>query len=150
MFTVPATVPTIVTAIRTDATSALMEWEPLSLEQLRGNLTSYEIVYTPLAKECPPHSSTNREEKMSVQVTQPTLAITDMLDPGQQYCVGIAANTGAGTGIFSYEIIPCKLVDTTTTLYAQNMSSMSLLYVQGIVTACFPWYWMSHPVHSGL
>ena len=105
LFTVPVTAPTIVTAVRTDATSALMKWEPLSLEQLRGNLTSYVIVYTPLENECPSHSNTNKEEIMSIQ---PIWAITDMLDPGQEYCVGVAVKTGAGTGMFSYEIIPRK------------------------------------------
>ena len=108
LYTVSVTAPTIITAIRTDATSALMEWEPLNLEQLRGNLTSYEIVCIPLENECPPRSNTNKEETMSIQVTQPVFAITDLLDPGREYCVGIAANTGAGTGMFSYDLITCE------------------------------------------
>ena len=108
LYTVSVTAPTIIAAIRTDATSALIEWEPLNLEQLRGNLTSYEIVYIPLENECPPHSNTNKEETMSIQVTKPVCAITDLLDPGREYCVGIAANTGAGTGMFSYNLITCE------------------------------------------
>ena len=52
--------------------------------------------------------SSFKEETMSIQVTKPVFAITDLLDPGREYCVGIAANTGAGTGMFSYNLITCE------------------------------------------
>ena len=96
-------------ADRTEATTALIEWEVLSLEDLRGNLSSHEIVYYKLLDEdCPPNT-TSSSRMVSFKGIEPQFVITD-LDPGLQYCVGVAAKTGAGHGDFSYSLIPCKYI----------------------------------------
>ena len=52
-FLVPVAAPKILSLQRTQSTSALIEWEALRLEDLRGNLTSYTIVYFALSNGCP-------------------------------------------------------------------------------------------------
>ena len=104
--TVPQKGPTIVFADRTEATAALVEWEHLSLEDLRGNFSSYEIVYYDLLEEqCPAQASTDNQT-VSVTREDPRAAIAD-LEPGLQYCVAVAAKTSAGVGEFSHRVIPC-------------------------------------------
>ena len=106
-YVVPLKAPSIVSADRTEATTALIEWEVLSQEDLRGNLSSHEIVYYELLDEdCPPNT-TSSSRMVSFKGIEPQFVITD-LDPGLQYCVGVAAKTGAGRGDFSYSLMPCK------------------------------------------
>ena len=108
-YVVPLKAPPIVSADRTEATTALIEWEVLSLENLRGNLSSHEIVYYELLDEdCPPNT-TSSSRMVSFKGIEPQFVITD-LDPGLQYCVGVAAKTGAGRGDFSYSLISCKYI----------------------------------------
>lgn len=105
---VPLVAP-ILTANRTDATSARVEWELLTLDQLRGNLTSYELVYFELVQECLENSNFENGGNVSVEAIQPVFSLTGLLDPGLQYCIGIAARTGAGIGPVSFETISCEL-----------------------------------------
>ena len=138
-------------ADRTEATTALIEWEVLSLEDLRGNLSSHEILYYELLDEdCPP-TTTSSSRRVSFKGIEPQFVITD-LDPGLQYCVGVAAKTGAGRGDFSYSLIPCKQI-----LCAKHNPFMCVYCVmcaftlQGIATACLLWCcWKSHHAQTGL
>ena len=117
-------------AERTEASVALIEWERLSLKDWRGNLTSYEIVYYEVLEEQCPLFSPLKFNPMNLSVAEPgiqintenttnvTLAvlegsiklnITD-LEPVVQYCVSVAARTSAGIGELSYFIILRKCV----------------------------------------
>ena len=108
---VPLVSPSILSIRRTDATSALIEWELVSLNQLRGNLTAYEIVYFELEEDCSANSNIYGKNKgnVSVEAIQPVFSLTDLLDPRLEYCIGIAARTGAGIGPYSSESISCEL-----------------------------------------
>ena len=103
---------------------ALIELERLSLEDWRGNLSSYEVVYYEVLEEQCPLSSPFKAMTFSVpnsgiqinitqNLTNVTLSvaegsiqinITD-LEPVVQYCLSVAAKTGAGIGEMSYHII---------------------------------------------
>ena len=105
VFSVPLKGPTIVSANRTEASGAVVEWEHLDVENLRGKLVSYEIVYHELSEEqCPATSDGNT----TISVTGgDSYAVIANLDPRLEYCVAVAAKTGAGVGEFSYVTIPC-------------------------------------------
>ena len=105
---------------RTEASVALIEWEPLSLKDWRGNLTSYEIVYYEMLDEKCPLSSPFKKMDISVkeegQIESTILFVAEGniqvkitgLEPVVQYCVSVAARTSAGIGEFSYFVIPSK------------------------------------------
>ena len=108
---VPFVAPTILSLGRTNSTSALIEWERLGAQDLRGYLTSYLIVFFKLSDTCPsvPSSSAQSyENRSSVPALSPVFSLTDLLDPRHEYCVGVAAVTGAGTGVFSYKSVSCQ------------------------------------------
>ena len=120
-------------ADRTEATTALIEWEVLSLEDLRGNLLSHEIVYYELLDEdCPPNT-TSSSRMVSFKGIEPQFVITD-LDPGLQYCVGVAAKTGAGRGDFSYSLIPCKYIVLNQNAKHNPLNFMCVYYVTSAFT----------------
>jgi hypothetical protein len=101
---VPLVAPTILTLQRTNSTSALIEWKPLRPQDLRGNPTSHLLVYSKQSDSCPtvPESF---ENSTRVEALSPAYFLTEVLDPRHEYCVGIAAVTGAGTGVFSYKSV---------------------------------------------
>ena len=107
LHSVPLVAPTILALQRTNSTSALIEWKPLRPQDLRGNLTSYLLVYSKQSVSCPtvPESY---ENSTPVEALSPAYSLTDVLDPRHKYCVGIAAVTGAGAGVFSYKSVSCK------------------------------------------
>ena len=89
---------------RSSATSASVEWDEMSWEDLRGWLVSYEIGYESVRSgQCPASDSTHNETE---SVDQEMFVVTG-LDPGLQYCVWVAGRTSAGVGPFSYSLIPC-------------------------------------------
>ena len=85
-----------------------MEWEELSWADRRGVLTSYEIVYDDMTSDqCP--ATNSFDNTLSVNKESLDFVIND-LDPGLQYCVGVAAKTSAGIGVFMFTVIPCTQV----------------------------------------
>lgn len=112
VFAVPSTAPSILSADRTNGMTVEIQWELLSLKQLRGNLSSYEIVYHELEEDCPlPNVNSSNQSSVSVVKREPVFSITD-LDPRREYCIGIAARTGAGIGEFSFKPVSCELAST--------------------------------------
>ena len=110
-------------AERTEASVALIEWERLSLKDWRGNLTSYEIVYYEMLDEkCPLSSPFKRmnisvKERNQIYITESTvLSVAEGsiqvnvtgLEAVVQYCVSVAARASAGIGEFSYSVIASK------------------------------------------
>lgn len=59
--------------------------------------------------ECISFNSSSSYNRVSVQTMQPLFSLTEVLDPGLRYCIGIAAKTTAGVGQFSYRPVHCKL-----------------------------------------
>ena len=108
-FLVPVATPKILSLQRTQSTSALIEWEALRLEDLRGNLTSYTIVYFALSNGCPSLTGSADSSSLSVVSLQTVFTLVDLLEPVHEYCAGVAATTGAGTGNFSYAPVSCEL-----------------------------------------
>ena len=67
-------------------------------------------MYYELKEDCPPSNvNTTNQSLVSVVKREPVFSITN-LDPRREYCVGIAAKTGAGIGKFSFEAVSCELV----------------------------------------
>ena len=67
-------------------------------------------MYYELEEDCPPSNvKTTNQSSVSVVKREPVFSITN-LDPRREYCVGIAAKTGAGIGKFSFEAVSCELV----------------------------------------
>ena len=85
---------------------AVVMWEPLSTEDLRGSLSSYEIVYYKVSDEQCPQNTTINDKTMSVEVRESMFTMTE-LAPGLQYCVGVAAKTSVEVGEFSFSFVPC-------------------------------------------
>ena len=135
MCAVPSTAPSILSVERTNTTTAEIQWELLSFKELQGNLSSYEIVYYELEEDCPPNNvNTTKQSLVSVVKREPVFSITN-LDPRREYCVGIAAKTGAGIGKFSFEAVSCELVSLQkyVSLFDMHMSCMCVRVLQGIV-----------------
>ena len=86
--TVPSVEPEASLPERMDATSLHLEWVYPSLEELRGFLESYVVVFEELntyqCLDLDPQTSQTRI------VREPEIVITGLL-PGKEYCVEIAA-----------------------------------------------------------
>ena len=95
------------TSSRSSATTASVEWDEMSWEDLRGWLVSYEVGYESVRSDqlCPASGSTYNE---TVSVDQEMYGVIG-LDPGLQYCVWVSGRTSAGVGPFSHTIIQCML-----------------------------------------
>ena len=89
---------------------AVVMWEPLSTEDLRGSLSSYEIVYYEMLPNdrCEQDSTDNVKTESVHQLEREALFTITDLDPGLQYCVGVAAMTSVGVGMFTFTVIPCQ------------------------------------------
>ena len=103
---VPLSAPPNVTSTRRSPTSASVQWDDISLEDLRGWLVSYEIGYESVTSDgqCPAANVSSNTETLSVD--QEMHGLTG-LDPGLQYCVRLAGRTSAGVGPFSHTLISC-------------------------------------------
>ena len=85
-----------------------LKWEHLNLDDLRGSLVSYEIVYYELLEEQCPAKTYGSTSNNTMSVTGGgSYAVIANLDPRLEYCVAVAAKLGAGVGEFSYITIPC-------------------------------------------
>lgn len=108
----PSKAPMITSLFRVDAQTANLSWEFLTLEELRGFLYTYEVVYFTTIKgiQCsdaqPELSNTQSAETNNILITD--------LDPVMEYCVGVAASTVVDVGNYSYEYLPCKFQHVCT------------------------------------
>lgn len=93
--TVPAVSPTLTEAKRQSATSLMVQWESLTLEESRGFLTSYQLIYFEALADC-----LQTRGNTSLESSRP-LALVSGLDPQLSYCVAVAASTSAGQGNYS-------------------------------------------------
>ena len=150
VFTVPSAEPEASLSERMGATSLHLEWVDPSLEELRGFLESYVVVFEELntyqCLDLDPQTSQTRI------VREPEIVITGLL-PGKEYCVEIAAKTSAGAGNFTKITIPRELFcrwnlchSTVIFLYCliTNASLVALVvllgahYYCGVLWVCIP------------
>ena len=107
-YVAPQSPPPNVNSTRMSATTASVELDGISWEDLRGWLVDYEIGYSSAMmsahQQCPANDSTYTEI-LSVD-NEGEYELTG-LDPGLQYCVRLAGRTSAGAGPFSHTLIPC-------------------------------------------
>lgn len=113
----PSKAPMITSLFRVDAQTANLSWEFLTLEELRGFLYTYEVVYFTTIKDI--QCSDAQPELNNTQSAETNNILITDLDPEMEYCVGVAASTVVGVGNYSYEYLPCKFqhVCTHTCLY---------------------------------
>ena len=91
---------------REDATTGHVSWDPLTLDELRGFLDSYKVIYQELTRySC---ADTDVESGEASSVTTDHAMITG-LNPTAEYCVGVAASTAAGVGNYSQSHLPGKI-----------------------------------------
>ena len=110
-FAVPA-VPTLTSAIRLSASSAMIKWIPLTPDKARGLLTSLRIAYEPArGSRCFNNYSFMESYIVFVRENlfeQATANITG-LEPNREYCVAIQVSTSRGDSGFSNSVkLPCK------------------------------------------
>ena len=84
--------------------TAYMSWEALTLEELRGFLHTYKVIYYETTQTI----CSDIESEFSRVETNSTSVIIRDLDPVAEYCVGVAASTVAGVGNYSQKHLPCK------------------------------------------
>ena len=110
MHTVPA-VPTLTSVNRLSGSSARINWIPLTQDEARGLLTSFEIAYeTVRDSDCSNHSASDSEMAFVREnlFEQHTTSITG-LEPNSEYCVAIQVRTSEGESGFTNSIkLPCK------------------------------------------
>ena len=120
----------------------LVKWEHLESEDLRGNLLSYEIAYYDMLKQQCPAKTYRSAGNTTISVKGgDSYAVISNLDPRLEYCVAVAAKTGAGVGEFSYITIPCMSApekDCSLCAYLRNHNISSSNSVH------------EHCVHCGL
>jgi hypothetical protein len=96
---VPVRSPHQITLARTSATIASCHWSPLTIEELRGFLLTYEVIYVQdTSGNC--NNARESEGALSVSTTDTNILLTN-LDPHQSYCFQVAASTSKGVGSFS-------------------------------------------------
>ena len=94
-FTVPSVAPKWSIIQRTSAVQVELEWTHLSLEESRGYITGYSIIYAESVYAC---SLTGDE--ITVITDNDHLQLNE-LNPRLEYCIRIAASTSNGEGIYS-------------------------------------------------
>ena len=94
----------ITTLFHKNAMTAYMSWEALTLEELRGFLHTYKVIYYETTQTI----CSDIESEFSHIETNSTSVIIRDLDPMAEYCVGVAASTVAGVGNYSQKHLPCK------------------------------------------
>ena len=105
MFIVPRKSPHISSLSREDATTGLVHWDLLTLDELSGFLDSYIVVSQELKRHtC---ADIDIESGEAFAVTTEYVQIVG-LHPTAEYCVGVAASTAAGVGNYSQGLLPCK------------------------------------------
>ena len=92
---------------REDATTIHLNWTLLTLDELRGFLEYYSIVYHPLEAYSCEYIDIGGGESLSVEADSASIS---GLDPRVEYCVGIAATTAVGVGSYNKTLLPCKNV----------------------------------------
>ena len=95
---------------REDATTGHVSWDPLTLDELRGFLDSYKVIYQELTRySCAYTDVEGVTEAFSVTTDH---AMITGLNPTAEYCVGVAASTAAGVGNYSQSHLPGKIERT--------------------------------------
>lgn len=79
---------------RVEATKVTMTWEELSLHDLRGILHTYVKI-----ESC--------ETTVANTFTSEYPSTTVNLESDLEYCIEVAAKTGAGVGRFTKALVPC-------------------------------------------
>ena len=94
-------------ASREDATTIYLNWTLLTLDELRGFLKYYSIVYHPLEGYSCEYIDIRGGQFLSVNTGSTSIS---GLDPTVEYCVGIAATTIVGVGSYNKTLLPCENV----------------------------------------
>ena len=84
---VPSTAPSNVNGDRIDGTRMRVSWDPLTLEQARGFITHYTVLY----------QSSTLMEVVTVPGNETTVVIGG-LDVTQSYSISVSAGTSVGNG----------------------------------------------------
>ena len=85
--------PSNVMVVRTGATTLSVSWEPLTLEEARGFIQSYDVT----VERSDARRKRQGDGSMTVDPGQSSVVIGG-LDPTAQYSVSVAAVTNAGMG----------------------------------------------------
>lgn len=101
LVTVPQAAPQVGMVQRVSATTLMVSWSPLSLQESRGNVLQYHVRYRPLDR---PVRRNLDDGATIVNSSSSEVVITD-LDPRLTYAVALAASTAAGMGAFSTETV---------------------------------------------
>jgi len=103
----------ITTLFHKNAMTAYMSWKALTLEELRGFLHTYKVIYYETTQTICSNIESEFSDTLPVETNSTSVIIRD-LDPVVEYCVGVAASTVAGVGNYSQGLLPCKGGEGTT------------------------------------
>ena len=99
----PQSFPVITDVERVSPDNISVTWNPMSLESLRGFLTSYRLTVSQSIYSC---SSTKNHKDIE---TINTLAAIANAVPGESYCISVSAGTNEGYGPQSpFRFVACK------------------------------------------
>ena len=108
-------VPTLLSVDRLSGSSATVDWIPITQDEARGLLTSFEIAYEPVfdsTLDCSNLEFVDNETVMFIRENlfeQSSANITG-LEPSREYCIAIQASTSGGNSGFSNSIkLSCKI-----------------------------------------
>ena len=95
---VPFVGPSITNATRTSGVSAFIQWALLPLEDSRGYVTSYSVLYSQKTDILcsPPNTWIDTTSFTTHNVTH----VINGLTPYLSYCVAVSASTNTGVGTF--------------------------------------------------
>ena len=95
----PLTAPHSVRVMRVNPSSMEVSWQPISLAEARGFVSSYTIAY---------QSERNNFSLSAMKISVPgnqTIVVIDGLNPDLTYHIKVWANTSAGAGMASKAIV---------------------------------------------
>ena len=103
--TVPSTPPTVGEVTRISATEIIVTWQPLTEKESNGIITAYLVKYRIIASEDIGRVRRDSNDLISITETNDTTEILQGLNPQLEYAISVGAETEAGAGNFSEEII---------------------------------------------
>ena len=87
--------------MRTSGTTMTVSWNPLSIVEAKGMVSSYTVEYAPSDTQ----SGRRQLQQVSVSSDQSSVEI-DGLDADSAYRVGVFATTGAGVSVSATSSVP--------------------------------------------
>ena len=108
----------ITTFKRESPTIIYVKWSPLTLEESKGFITYYTVVYAESVDGC---TVVNKKKELNINNSTNEVIISG-LDPAKNFCISVAANTVMGIGDLSNVIVSSMLIHRLIVYYIKHNS----------------------------